>query len=154
MPVGGDPNAIRALARRLRTVATEVDDTGARVLRSQGVEWVGLAADRYRERLADRAREIAGTSESVDDAAARLEELATALEERQAMIAAAMAEVEDRLDGARSFLGRIGGIASDALTSAERTAANQARRLLDTVPEVPPPGHPLWLELSTRLRSQ
>jgi ABC-type transporter Mla subunit MlaD len=152
MAVGGDPEAIRMLARGLRTQAGDVGHTAGRVRSGQGIEWVGLAADRYRERLRERARDIDETREAVLAAAGRLDELADTLEDRQRAIARAAAEVEDALDGARRTVTRFAGAVWDDLSGAEQSAERGARRLLDTVRELPAPGHPDWIDLARRLR--
>ena len=140
------------LARSLRTQAGDVQHAAGRVRSGQGIEWVGLAADRYRERLRERAADIEETHAAVLAAAGRLDELADTLEERQRAIARAAAEVEDTLDGARRTLTRFAGSVWDDLTDAEQTAERGARRLLDTVRELPTPGHPDWVDLARRLR--
>ncbi len=151
MALGGDPEAIRALARRLRSEASDVELTAARVRRGEGVQWVGLAAERYRQRLREHARDIDETRDAISDAAVRLDGLADTLEERQRAIAHAMNLVEDTLSAARSTVGRFVGAAWDTLTGAEQKAEEAARDLLGSVSQLPPPGHPDWVDLARRI---
>lgn len=152
MDIGGSPEEIRAEARRVRGWATALETTSGQVRKGNGVQWVGVAADRYRERLAEHARAVGGSRDEVIDLAQALETLADELEERQAAIRRAAELVEDALDSARSTLGRLGGIARDLLSDGEKAASSAAQRVLDTVGNARPPvGSPIWLDLSRSL---
>ena len=151
MALGGNPDELRALARRLRTDAGEVEHTATRVRQGQGIHWVGLAAERYRERLREHGTQIDRTRDEILSAAARLDELADTLEERQRAIARAMSLVDDALASARDTVGRFAGEVWDTLTGAEQAAEETARDLLGSVRELPPPGHPDWVDLAKRL---
>lgn len=151
MTIGGDPEELRRLARQLRRQASEVDDTAARVRRAEGVRWVGLAADRFRERLAQHGREIEQTRGDLVAAAARLDRLADVLEERQRAIARAMAFVEDELDAARRTVTSFAGRVWDTLTAQEKSAEQAARDLLGRIPSLPSPGHPVWVDLARQI---
>lgn len=151
MALGGDPEQIRHLARRLRTEADDVEHTAARVRAGSGVHWVGAASERYRERLRGHAREIDETRDQLLHAATRLDHLADTLEERQRAIARAMELVDDALGSARRTISNVAGAVWDELTGAEKSAEQAARSLLDSVTQLPAPGHPDWLDLARRV---
>jgi hypothetical protein len=152
MAAGGDPEAIRAHARRLRTMAEDVTRTGDRVTSGAGIEWVGVAADRYRERLAEHGNRVTSARDEVLGTATRLDRLADELEARQAAIRKAMQFVEDRVGDARRTVIRLGGVAEDVLTGAERTARDAARGVLGTVSGgLPSVGAPDWSALADRI---
>lgn len=151
MALGGNPEELRTLARRLRTDAGEVGHTATRVRQGQGIHWVGLAAERYRGRLREHGAQIDRTRDEILTAASRLDELADALEERQRAIARAMDLVDDALTSARDTIGRFAGDVWDTLTGAEKAAEETARDLLDSVRELPSPGHPDWVDLARRI---
>ena len=152
MTAGGDPEAIRQHARRLRATADDVARTGDRVRAGAGVEWVGIAADRYRERLAEHARLVAAAQDELLGTAGALDRLADELEARQAAIRRAMRFVEDRLDDARRTVGRLAGVADDVLTAAEQAARRAAHGVLGTVAGgLPSPGSPDWSGVADRI---
>ncbi|MGL5864417.1 MAG: WXG100 family type VII secretion target [Dermatophilaceae bacterium] len=148
MALGGNPERIRDQARRLRSEAGEVEYTGSGVRQGEGVQWVGVAAERYRERLRDHSREIDGVRDAVEVAARRLDELADALEERQREIAQATRVVEDRLSAAKDTIGRFVGAVWDELSDLERDAERAARDVVESLAQLPAPGHPQWLLLA------
>lgn len=149
--IGGNPEEIRRLARILRTQAERTVDIKDAVARGQGVPWVGLAGDRFRERLANECREMERTRAEILDAASALDRLADELEERQAAIRRAMDFVDGELSKARSTVQRFAGEVWDTLTGAEKSLHSSARRLLDSVDDLPPIGHPDWLDLARRV---
>jgi|SRR6478736_1785823 len=152
MTAGGDPETIRQHARRLRATAEAVARTGDRVRAGAGVEWVGVAADRYRERLAEHARRVTAAQDELLGTAGALDRLADELESRQAAIRRAMRFVEDRLDDARRTVGRLAGVADDALTAAEQAARRAAHGVLGTVAGgLPSPGSPDWSGVADRI---
>lgn len=152
MTAGGDPEAIRQHARRLRATADDVARTGDRVRAGAGVEWVGVAADRYRERLAEHARRVTTARDELLGTAGALDRLADELEARQAAIRRAMQLVEDRLDDARRTVGRLAGVADDVLTVAEQAARRAAHGVLGTVAGgLPSPGSPDWSGVADRI---
>ncbi|MET0434779.1 MAG: putative T7SS-secreted protein [Cellulomonas sp.] len=152
MTAGGDPEAIRQHARRLRATADDVARTGDRVRAGAGVEWVGVAADRYRERLAEHARRVTAAQDELLGTAGALDRLADELEARQAAIRRAMRFVEDRLDDARRTVGRLAGVADDVLTAAERAARRAAHGVLGTVAGgLPAAGSPDWSGVADRV---
>lgn len=152
MAAGGDPDAIRQHARRMRSTADDLDRTGDRVRSGAGIAWAGVAADRYRERLAQHGARVAAAQDAVLGAAGALDALADRLEARQAAIRRAMQLVEDRVDDARRTVHRLGGLADDVLTVAERGTRDTARVLLGTVAGgLPSPGQPAWTGLADRI---
>lgn len=149
--LGGSPEEIRAVARRVRGWAVSTDAAADRLRSGLGVQWVSTAAERFRDRLVDHTRAVHGSRDELLELARDLENLADTLEERQAAIRRAAALVEDALDGARRTLGRLWGIAREELSDAERNARRVAEEILDTVGDTPPVGSPDWLELSRKL---
>ncbi len=85
------------------------------------------------------------------EAAVKLDQLADALEERQAAIRQAMNWVTDMVEGAKRKLNSLAGEAADRLSDAERAVQEQARRVLSTASAAPHPGDPQWLDLARRL---
>jgi ABC-type transporter Mla subunit MlaD len=150
MGVGGDPEEIRRQARQLRRVAETVSDVSDRVARGQGLPWSGHASDRFRQRLADEGRGLVRSRETVLQAAAELDRLATVLDERQAEIRRAMKFVEDELGRARSTLQRFAGEVWDTLTGAEKAVERAARDVLRHGTNLPPVGHPDWIDAARR----
>jgi hypothetical protein len=55
------------------------------------------------------------------------------------------------VSAARHTVGRFAGAVWDTLTGAEKKAEEAARDLLDSVGDLPPPGHPDWLDLARRI---
>ncbi len=152
MDIGGSPEEIRAQAARVRTWADALDGTSDDVRGGYGVRWVGVASERYRERLAEHARQVGGTREELLDLARALDHLADELEERQAAIRRAAAAVQDAVDGARRTVGRLWDVATDLWTDGERAAKRAADRVLEAVGDAAPPaGSPEWLDLAKRL---
>lgn len=151
MTLGGNPEEIRAEAAKVRSWAAELVDVRDDVRRGYGVEWVGVAGDRYRDRLTEHSRDVGECREELLDVARALDELADTLEERQAAIRRAAALVEDALAGARGTLNRLWDMGRDLWNDAERAAGEAAERLLDSVDELPPVGDPRWLELADRV---
>jgi uncharacterized protein YukE len=151
MAVGGDPHEIRDEARRLRRVAGAVEEEARSVRRGHGIQWHGLAAERFRDRLAASSRDVDDVATSMREAAVKLDQLADALEERQAAIRQAMNWVTDKVEGAKRKLNSLTGEAADRLSDAERAVQEQARRVLSTASAAPHPGDPQWLDLARRL---
>lgn len=150
--IGGSPEEIRAQATRVRRWAAELDGTRDDVRRGYGVRWVGLASERYRDRLHEHARAVDERRQELLGLAASLDALADELEERQAAIRRAAEAVQDAVDGARRTVGRLWDTAVDVLSDGERAAKRAAERVLDTVGDaVPPPGSPIWLDLAKKV---
>lgn len=149
MAIGGSPQEIRDDARRVRGWAEALDATTDQVRGGQGVRWVGVAAEKYRDRLGAHARAVGSSRTELLDLARALDHLADELEERQAAIRRAAALVEDAVDGARNALGRLWGIGRDLWSDGEKAASEAAERLIDTVGDaLPPAGSPSWLDLA------
>ncbi|HRC13325.1 MAG TPA: hypothetical protein PLX68_10655 [Dermatophilaceae bacterium] len=119
--------------------------------RGHGIQWHGLAAERFRDRLAASSRDVDDVATSMREAAVKLDQLADALEERQAAIRQAMNWVTDMVEGAKRKLNSLAGEAADRLSDAERAVQEQARRVLSTASAAPHPGDPQWLDLARRL---
>jgi len=152
MTAGGDPEAIRQHAGRLRTMAEDVARTGNRVRGGAGIEWVGVAADRYRERLAEHGQKVSAAQEEMLGTARALDRLADELEARQEAIRRATQFVEDRLEDARRTVSRLADVADDVLTGAEKAARDAAHGVLRTVSSgLPNPGSPDWSGIADRI---
>lgn len=150
--LGGDPEALRAAARRLRTHADRLDGTTQRLRDGHALDWRGTAADSFRHRLAREVQGVESTRESILTAAASMDSLADELAARQAAIRRAMEQVDEAVDSAVSTVNGLAHRAWDALTGTERAAEEQARSVLATVGStLPPPGHPDYLDLARRL---
>ncbi len=148
----GDPEEIRHEACKLRRRAHDVNELAARVASGHGVHWVGVAADRFRERLIEQGQSLRDTEQTIRQAASDLDHLADVLDERQAAIRHAMAEVEDAIDSARSTIARFADSVWDTLTGAEQEAEGAARTVLRHAGSLPPIGHPDWVRLAGRVR--
>lgn len=151
MALGGSPDQIRNEARRVRAATEDLDGPRSRLRSGHGVQWVGVAGDRFRERLAEHATAVGRRQEDALEVAAALERLADALEERQAAIRRAQELVEDAVDGARRLLDRIGDHAEDVLTATDKAARTAARSVLGTAASRPQAGAPEWLELARKV---
>lgn len=114
MNIGGDPEQIRAAARRLRSRADEMETGCLRTLTRRDLGWVSTAAHAFEDRLHQRAHEAHAACESVRAAASRMDRLADELAQRQLFVARLAAEaesgVEDLADQARSRLHELLGV--------------------------------------------
>ncbi|AEE47359.1 hypothetical protein Celf_3245 [Cellulomonas fimi ATCC 484] len=126
-------------------MAADLERTADAVRSGAGIEWVGVAADRYRDRLADHTRQVDEAREELLGTAAALDHLADTLEERQAAIRRAMQLVDDAVDDARRTVTRLAG---DALDDAERAAKRAAQEVLDRARSLPLPGAPEWTSIA------
>lgn len=149
--IGGNPEELRDLARDVRRWSAELADVASAVAAGRGVRWESTAADRYRDRLAAHARDVAAARDEVDQVAASLTALADTLQERQAAIRRAQDLVLGVLDDARRTVSRLWDVAEDVLTSGERAARSAAQELLRTVPALPAPGEAAWEDLARRV---
>ena len=75
-----DGSHLTTLARRLHVLADETRREAERMRASVGVTWQSVAADRYRERLADEARHVLAAAACLDDAAAAMSAHARSVE--------------------------------------------------------------------------
>lgn len=151
MGMGGNPEEIRRQARLMRRHAESVADVGDRVERGHGLQWTGVASERFRDRLVREGRDLERARQTVLDAAKELDHLADVLEERQAAIRRAMDFVERELDSARSTIQRFAGEVWDTLTGAEKAVQQTAKDVLRTASKLPPVGHPEWVTMARRL---
>ncbi len=124
--IGGDPAALRALARRVRDHGDEIAQTAARVRTASDAEWHSTAADRFREVLDRSSVDFGQVGDRYEHLAERLEHLATTLESRQQLLVAAFNEAREAFDkaqdavedGARAawdYAGDVAGFARDRL---------------------------------------
>ncbi len=102
-----DPAQIRDAARQVQALATRARLEGHRVTTHSGVRWAGLAADAYRERLTDRARDFGGRAGDLEDLARALYAHARHVEDHEAVLAGTM-------DGLSALPGPVGGLAQIA----------------------------------------
>lgn len=131
MSFGGDPDAIRDLALKVRTWAVDVNGTRDDVRAGSGANWVGSAADRYRIRLAEHAQDITDAHDEMIDAAVALEKLADELEERKKFLSNVVDAVADKVDEAVKTVNRYANIALDELTDLERAASSAAKDFIN-----------------------
>lgn len=129
----GDTTAVRALARAMRGQAADIHGESAALLaRTDEVLWSGLAADAMRGLARDHAARLAASARAHESAAQALERHARAVDHVKGLIAAAEHRVERALD-------HVGDGASGVLHS-------RVAHWLAHV-DLPPPGHPAWLEV-------
>lgn len=100
MAIGGDPSAIRELARRARGWEAELREVRTALQGAEGIEWVSSAADEYRGRLEQRCAEAGGAADRMADLGDDLDHLAATLESRQAALAHAFEAARDAWDEA------------------------------------------------------
>lgn len=151
MALGGNPEDLRSLARRLRKQADEVEATATRLKAGQEVQWTGIAAVRFQERLAAHGQELETSRDSVTSAATKADQLADALEERQRAIAAAIDKLNDAANQARSTLNRFAGAVWEDLTNLEQANQRKAEHLLDELKDPPALGDPHWIDIAKEL---
>lgn len=133
----GDPEVVRALARRVREhgddIRAEADDVLARV---GAVAWTGLAADAMRGLAREHAHGLRSCAQAHHDAADALDRHARQVEHLQEMIAAIERRVRGLLDGAAHGLaGLIGHVVPGGLD-------DWARHF-----DPPPTGSREWLDV-------
>ncbi len=110
---------------------------------------MGVAADRYRDRLADHARQVDRARGELVAAAAAVTHLADTLEERQAAIKKAMHFVDDAIHAASRTVERLSAQAAHtALTSSEAVAKAGAEAILGHRVRLPQVGSPDWTSLA------
>ncbi|WP_265445271.1 hypothetical protein [Flexivirga meconopsidis] len=61
-----DPAQIRAQARQAAALATRARAAAVAVSGNAGVQWRSVGADRYRQRLTDRARDFRARADDLD----------------------------------------------------------------------------------------
>jgi uncharacterized protein YukE len=83
----GEPEAIRAVARRLRQEAEQVRVTAGRIGATGDVPWRSGAADAFRERVAQRAAGSRRAAQLLHDAAEAVDQHARAVEAVRAGLA-------------------------------------------------------------------
>lgn len=102
----GDPDAIRALAGRLRDQAAAVRWEADRLLGlATAVPWTGRAADAMRERADARVGRLQRTAALHEDAAEALDRHADEVERRQEQIAAVERRFRALVEGAADLVG-------------------------------------------------
>jgi hypothetical protein len=140
----GDPQQLRALARRMDEVAQDVRAESRHLDGAHEVTWESTAAVLYREMLTTRAGELQQAVMDVEEVAEALRAQARAVEERLAQIAAAERWVMGMVDELRKHPGWIGGPLAD-------WTAAKVDSLLQTAENLPAPGSQEWLTLADRL---
>lgn len=136
MNLGGDPQDLRDLARRIRTWADSVDDDAANVFKVTGVEWESTAATGFADMLKAKHKDTGEVAVSMREAAEKLDDLANTLEDRQQtlnnLLAAAGKTIEDAeemvRDGATDLLDGAKSLADDA-----KDLLNKGKSALGTV---------------------
>jgi methyl-accepting chemotaxis protein len=122
MHVGGDAQEVRALARRVRGWADDVDRQAA-VLRATDVEWHSTAADDFARRLEERRGDVLAVAEKVRTAADRIDHLADVLQERQQQLSDLLAAAGRTLADAEQMVrDGVGDLLSEARSLAEGAA--------------------------------
>lgn len=127
MGIGGDPQDVRAIARRIRLWADEVDDDAASVQQAQQIDWRSTAASSFIDKIQTRYEQTTAVAESMRDAADAVDHLADVLEERQDELSdlleqagRTIADAEQMLrDGVTDLIGGVQSLADDARRKAE-----------------------------------
>lgn len=144
----GDPHAIRARARQLRTTAAEIEVQGRLLLGLCGAcPWTGFAADAARARCETQVAELqrcatahTAAADALDAHAAEVERLQELISRIEETVAGLVGEARDRLAALAGRVGEaLGGLIGDLVP-------DPVDRLLDRF--VPPPaGHRDWLDV-------
>jgi hypothetical protein len=131
----GDTEAIRALARTMRSQGTALRSQADWLLtRAEAVPWQGLAADAMRARVRAQVGALRHTADLSDAAADALDRHADEVDRRKALIAAIERKAMALVAAAKD---RLAGLVANVLP-------DPLDELLDRfVP--PPPGHRDWL---------
>ncbi|WP_145224620.1 hypothetical protein [Rudaeicoccus suwonensis] len=82
-----DAEQIRAQARRVAELADRARTAAASVTAAGGVQWRSVGADRYRERLTDRARDFRARADDLDRLSRLLFAHATHVEDHERVLA-------------------------------------------------------------------
>ncbi|NNG38664.1 hypothetical protein HJ588_05155 [Flexivirga sp. ID2601S] len=90
-----DPQQIRAQARQAAALAVRARAAAAAVAANAGVQWRSVGADRYRERLADRARDFRARADDLDRLSRLLLSHARHVEDHERAIGAAVDGAKD-----------------------------------------------------------
>lgn len=131
MKVGGDPEELRATARRVRTWASDVETEASRVFRVGGVGWESTAASGFIEKVGERHRDTTDVVESMRHAAGTYDDLARTLEGRQEKLLKLLEEAGKTIEDAEEMVAKG---AKDLLEGAESLAGaakEKGEELLD-----------------------
>ena len=107
--LGGNPDHLRQLADRVRHAAALAGSAAAVLRRTTAVHWSGVAADRFREHLADEGAALARCVDTVLAAADRIADLADTLRTRQIVFLAAEQAASEAVGTAASDAARAVG---------------------------------------------
>lgn len=146
----GDPGVIRSLATDLRDEAIELRaEAGRLVAHAADARWVGLSADRMRERVGEKAADLRDHATRLDDAAEKMDAHAQEVEELLALIAAIQTKVKNLIAGAIDRLQDVG----NALLDAGKDLLSGKNPLDDLLANFSPPpdGHKDWLDVPDQL---
>jgi uncharacterized protein YukE len=127
MGIGGDPQDVRAVARRIRSWADEVDDDATSVRQAKQIDWKSTAASSFVAKIETRYDEVTAVAESMRDAADAVDHLADVLEDRQDTLndllekaGKTLADAEDMVrDGVTDLIGGVTSLADEARKKAE-----------------------------------
>lgn len=133
----GDTEAIRALARTMRSEGAALRSEADRLLaRAESVAWTGLAADAMRSRVHAQVGSLRRTAALSDDAAEALDRHADEVDRLKSLIAAIESRVMALVAAAKERLaGLLDAVLPDPLDE-----------LLARF-DPPPPGHRDWLHV-------
>jgi methyl-accepting chemotaxis protein len=138
--LGGDPDDLRSHARAVRAWADDVDAAAAGVRSAKGVDWLSTAAQGFRDRLDEKARDTQGVASSMRDAAEKIDHLANTLESRQQTLlhllekaGKTIADAEELVrNGASDVMSAAGHLADDAMDGV-KDVAGAAKHGLDSL---------------------
>jgi len=93
-----DPEQIRAQARRAARLAAEARRAATAVAANGTIEWHSSGADRYREKLTDRATDFRHRADDLDDLSRLLYSHARHVEDHEHAIGKVVKFVEHQVD--------------------------------------------------------
>lgn len=138
----GEPGRIREVAARLERRADQLRvEADALVAAGERTPWVSVAADRMRERAAERRLDLLEVVRRYDEAADAVRRHATEVQRLLDLVADVERRVRSLVDDAADRGREAGGVVEDLLDG----------RLVGL--SLPPPGHLAWLDLADLVAS-
>ena len=158
----GDMHELALRSGQLRSLA-ETSRTGAtRLVARVDSLWVSSAASAYSAKLSGHARDLRASATDLEAAAAAIDAHIAAVEEARRQIAEAERWVGERWNDAQHLLRNVVETVEDTAAGVfeffgqkvPSALVHESRDILRTVPSLPGPGEPEWLELAARFRNR
>lgn len=108
MGFGGNPDDLRADARRLRALAERVEAESVAVFAGLDLGWQSTAADRLTTRLVERRGDALAVIDRIEALATEFDELADTLAERQAAMTALLDRAREAGEDVVEGIGEVG----------------------------------------------